>query len=276
MRQLGFQQVWLNALYRLGLASGHYRRSIQPPKPIDGLRMRGLFNMPEAEILLNTLGERGRQNLLEEADEIVNGKFRQFGAEPVVIILAPDGPLANWTDYETGKTGLHSDMEDIKLTWEPARFGWAFVLGRAFRVTRDERYADTFWRLFEGFMKGNPAYEGPNWISGQEVGLRLMAWIWAGEVFSGSEVPSPGRLEKLTSAIAVHAARIPGTLVYARSQNNNHLLTEAAALCSCRSCCAGNSAPPARSPRPPSSPSRRRCCTTAASRARTSTRRSGR
>ena len=37
-------------------------------------------------------------------------------------------------------------------------------------------------------------------------------------------------MEKLTSAIAVHAARIPGTLVYARSQNNNHLLTEAAAL----------------------------------------------
>ncbi len=38
------------------------------------------------------------------------------------------------------------------------------------------------------------------------------------------------RKQRLALSIALHAARIPPTMVYARSQNNNHLVTEAAAL----------------------------------------------
>ena len=41
---------------------------------------------------------------------------------------------------------------------------------------------------------------------------------------------SPERRERLIQSIAYHAARIPPTLIYARSQNNNHLVTELAAL----------------------------------------------
>jgi len=37
-------------------------------------------------------------------------------------------------------------------------------------------------------------------------------------------------MQVLARSVAAHAARIPSTLVYARSQNNNHLLSEAAGL----------------------------------------------
>ena len=40
----------------------------------------------------------------------------------------------------------------------------------------------------------------------------------------------PTAQPSLAQAVAVHAARIPPTLVYARAQNNNHLLSEAAGL----------------------------------------------
>ncbi len=109
----------------------------------------------------------GLQALLAEADEIVAGRFRQFGADPVEMRLAPPPPLADWTHYEN-----HHAQADIKLTWEPARFGWAFVLGRAWHISGDEKYAEAFWRHFEAFQAANPPGMGPNWMSGQEVGIR--------------------------------------------------------------------------------------------------------
>jgi len=230
LRQLGLTQVALNALYKLGLASGHYQRTILPPAPVSSLHLIPFLPVPASEQIRLTLGQAGLNALLAEADEIVAGKFRQFGADPIPLVLAPQGPLAHWTAYETGKVDLHPITNDIKLIWEPARFGWAFVLGRAYYVSQDERYAAAFWDLFETFNTANPAYLGPNWTSGQEVGLRLMAWVWAGQILSGSEHSSPKRLSALAAAVAAHAARIPATLLYARSQNNNHFLTEAAAL----------------------------------------------
>jgi len=230
LRQLGPVQVGLNLLYKFGLTSGHYRRTIQPPAYDSSLALLPLMPMPDSGQIQQVLGETRPQALINEANEIVNGSFRQFGGNAVPIRLAPEGPLAHWTEHETGKIKPEKPASDIKFTWEPARFGWAFVLGRAYHLSSDERYAQAFWSFFEEFNKANPAYFGPNWTSGQEVGLRLMAWVWAGQIFTGSAHTNPARLTSLANAIALHAARIPATLPYARSQNNNHLLTEAAAL----------------------------------------------
>ena len=104
------------------------------------------------------------------------------------------------------------------------------LLGRAYLVSGDERYSKVFWEHTEKFLESNPPYLGPQWASGQEVAIRLMALVWAGQVFSGSPKSTPERKEKLSVAIAAHAERIPPTLVYARSQNNNHLISEAAGL----------------------------------------------
>ena len=87
-----------------------------------------------------------------------------------------------------------------------------------------------FWKYFEQFERANPAYTGPHWMNGQEVAIRLMALLWAAHLFAAARASTPRRLARLSASIALHAARIPPTLVYARSQNNNHLITEAAAL----------------------------------------------
>jgi hypothetical protein len=227
LRQLGFIPVTLNALYKFGLASGHYRRAIQPPAPVDGLQLQPLLPLPARDEILAILGEAGRAKLLAEADEIVSGHFRQFGGDPVEINLTPSTPLCHWAEYESH---IRPPTSDIKFTWEPARFGWAFTLGRAWYLSGEEKYAEAFWRYFETFTAANPPYWGPNWMSGQEVGLRLMAFTWAGEIFAKAAATTPERLAALAVSTAAHAARIPATLLYARSQNNNHLLTEAAAL----------------------------------------------
>lgn len=230
LRQLGFQPVALNALYRLGLATGHYRRVTSRQSSVASGQLKAVLPVPGRDELLAVLGKEGKAALLAEADEIAAGRVRLFGGEPVDLRLSLNAPLAHWTDYETGKADLRPLTFDIKLLWEPARFGWVFTLGRAYHVSGDEKYAETFWHYAETFLDANPPYLGSNWMSGQEVALRLMAFVWTAQVLAESPASTPERMARLAGSITHHASRITPTLVYARSQNNNHLLTEAAGL----------------------------------------------
>jgi len=235
LRQLGPTAVALNGLYKIGLKTGWYKRvksqGFETGRPVPELEP--LFSFPSRQEVLEAVGADGLQGTLAEADEIIAGKIRLFGLQPVDLDFSPLGGLHHWTAYETNPALLstfHLPNDDIKYLWEPARFGFAFTLGRAYHFTGDERYAAAFWHYFETFSAINPPFLGPNWMSGQEVALRLMAFTWAGQTFSASAETTPRRLAALTASITAHAERIPPTLVYARSQNNNHLLTEAAGL----------------------------------------------
>ena len=231
--QLGIQPVALNAIYRLGLATGHYRRVEAGEQKLENSVLHPVLTFPAPEELLAVLGKDGKYALFVEADEIVAGRVRLFGGQPVELTLTVPGKLEHWTAYETHPSLLStllSPLSDIKFIWEPARFGWAFCLGRAYHLTHAEKYAETFWHNFEIFSTANPPCCGPNWISGQEAALRLMTFVWAAQIFAGSSSSTPERNAALARAVAAHASRIVPTLVYARSQQNNHLLTEVAGL----------------------------------------------
>jgi len=244
--QVGLPQMALYGFYKFGLRTGRYQlltetHTLQTEINGTPLGIHGLFNLPDRTQLSDILGENRRRTLISQADEIVDGKFRMFGGEPVEIKLAFDRPLHHWTKYETDPkllSELYPQGSDIKFIWEPARFGWAYSLGRAYHLTQNETYAETFWNYFEQFAEGNPPNLGPHWMNGQEVAVRLMALVWAGQVFETSPIGGGGtaaassgeRRARLAGFVAAHAARIPPTLSYARAQNNNHLVTEAAGL----------------------------------------------
>ena len=226
LKELGPRQVGLYALYQFGLASGHYRR-LTPvrmhPAVQEDLIFQPIFNLPLRETLELIVADL-RADIIREADELINGQIRLFGGALRPLNLTPPGSGVHWSRSRT------PPGEDIKLIWEPARFGWVFVLGRAYLLTGDERYPQLFWQYWEQFTAGNPVNCGPNWESGQEVALRLMAYCFAAQVFDGSEKTTPQRKTALLAAIADHAERIPPTMVYARAQHNNHLISEACGL----------------------------------------------
>ncbi|MBN1305068.1 MAG: alginate lyase family protein [Anaerolineales bacterium] len=234
--QLGPLEIILYGLYKLGLLTGIFKRlenrgfesrkGTHPPLPDQ------LLSLPTKEQILAAIGAGGLRELTAAADEIAAGCYRPFGGEPVELNLAPEGPLHHWTAYETGKMRAveGSPLGDIKFIWEPARFGWAFALGRAYHLTADEKYARAFWEYTETFLDGHPAYLGPHWMNGQEVAIRMMALVWAAQVFAPSGQSTAARRQRLGQSIAAHAERIPLTLLYARAQNNNHLVSEAAGL----------------------------------------------
>jgi hypothetical protein len=233
--QLGVQPLLLYALYRLGIRTGHYRR-LDSRMRADAARagpLSAIFPLPTRDELISSLSREARAVIRREADAVVRGKARHFGDQLVPLHLSPRKPLHHWVDYELDASlfAFHSPpLGDVKFLWEPARFGWAYALGRMFHLSGRNEFARAFWRYFEQFDRANPAFAGPHWVNGQEVAIRLMTLLWAAHTFAPARASTPRRLLRLTRSIALHAARIPPTLVYARSQNNNHLVTEAAAL----------------------------------------------
>ena len=233
--QLGPGQIGLYSIYRLGLITGHYNRSLTfALSKLESLEGSNRFklqpclsSLPDRNIILEQVGNQV-DKLFKEADEIVNGYVRLFGGQPVQLDLTLQEPLENWTKYETGSNQIPG--RDIKYIWEHGRFGWALKLAMAFYLSNDEQYAETFWHYADQFLTSNPPYMGPHWVSAQEVAIRLIAISYSGQIFALSKKTTPERLEKIARTIAIHAERIPPTLVYARSQNNNHLISEAVGL----------------------------------------------
>lgn len=233
--EFGPKPLFLNAIYHLGLRSGVFSQIPRVLKADELLaseiyQLKDIFTLPGPLELEAVMGKSGLANLICTADEIVAGHVRLFGGQPQPLNLVPAGELQHWTAYELGKARVQVPHGDIKFIWEPCRFGWAFILGRAYHVTQDESYAAAFWTSFETFNRHNPPFQGPNWASAQEVALRLIALVFAGQVFAASEHSTSHRRLQLGQAIAYHAQRIPPTLMYARAQNNNHLLSEATGL----------------------------------------------
>lgn len=233
--QLSPSQLGLYALYQLGLRSGHYERVLTSSlKKLEELSssMHITFQpclpgLPDRNVLLDQIGSQIGQ-LYKEADEIISGNVHLFGGQSYPLTLTPPVQLENWLKYEKGNN-LNLG-KDIKFIWEPGRFGWACKLAMAYHLSMDEQYAKTFWHYTEQFLESNPPYLGLHWASAQEVAIRLIALIYAIQIFSQSKQATSERLEKIVKTIAIHAERIPPTLVYARSQDNNHLITEALGL----------------------------------------------
>jgi hypothetical protein len=264
-RELGLGAMAAFALYELQRRIG-WLRLRTPKKTWDSIRLeslvhdgvptqpasyslyrlgigRFLFFDPQADLSMSLKHSMSgtADALLAEAREILVGEFRLFGGSPIQYGFPPDwhqypallsGPDLSGIDMHVHWTALDPDdfSQDIKLLWEPARFGWAYVLGRAYRLSGDKMYAEAFWRLFGSWRVQNPPNKGPHWISAQEVAIRLLALIFSLFVFHPYLAADPARVILLMEAIAAHAERIPPTLLYSRAQGNNHLIVEAAGI----------------------------------------------
>ena len=173
------------------------------------------------------------QDSIRIAEQILSGEFPFFGytqklsfppqwqQNPLNHAIAPGGHWSRIHEFASG---------DIKQWWEVSRFAWTFALCRAYANTRDERFAEAFWRLLESWLEQNPPQWGVNWKCGQEASFRVMALCFGCYVFAKSERFTAHRLARFVIAIAAHAKRIHAYTEYARSQKNNHGISEGVGL----------------------------------------------
>lgn len=172
-----------------------------------------------------------------EADDLLAGRMVYFHGRtaetgfPFAWLRNPfTGESADARRHWCDRDEFEPEQGDIRVLWEPSRFGWAHVLVRAYAAQPDDRYARAFWNLVDSWRESNPLNRGPHWQCGQETGLRAMALCFALYGFAGSPESTPERRAALVLLLVQHARRVAGNLHFARTQMGNHAVSEAAAL----------------------------------------------
>jgi len=172
---------------------------------------------------------------VDVSNEMAQGNLRYFQHETVHAGFPPDWHANPFTG-QRAPADLHWSQirdfghGDIKIIWEPNRFGFVYTLARAFWRTGEERYAEMFWQLVEDWRAHNPPQRGPNWKCGQETSFRVMAWCFGLYAFLHAEATSPERVAALAQMIAISGLRVEANLDYALSQRSNHGISEGVGL----------------------------------------------
>ena len=177
-----------------------------------------------------------KDRLLLSADELMAGRAEYFGLAREDLV-APD-----WSyDPKTGRsapTGLYAfdiayrdekTVGDIKQLWEPSRHQHLTVLAAAYALTGEEQYADRVAEHLRSWWAANPPLRGVHWVSGIELGIRLLSWVWirrlldrwsgAAELFEDN----PDALHQIW-----HHQRWLAALGSHGSSANNHVIAEVA------------------------------------------------
>jgi len=179
------------------------------------------------------------ERLRNRADLAVTGRIRCFGrwfadfGNPIHWHRSPITGEA-WDSTTAWFRALGDERPgDVKYAWEVARFPHAYELARAatFFPERAERYATLLAMQFDHFIESNPVGFGIHWASGQEVGFRLLAWVFALDVLLLRTRSGASAERRVAAALVDGARHIEQHLDYARiAVYNNHLLSEAVAL----------------------------------------------
>ena len=127
-------------------------------------------------------------------------------------------PLIDYRDYHVAG--------DAKLVWELNRHHHLVVLGRAYRVTGDARYASAAVEQLESWIAQCPFGRGMNWRSPLELAIRLINWVWTIDLIRESNLITAPLWERLRRTAYLHLWQI--TQRYSRGTSaNNHLIGEA-------------------------------------------------
>jgi asparagine synthase (glutamine-hydrolysing) len=127
----------------------------------------------------------------------------------------------------------NTQVGDVKLGWEVGRFPQAYVMARNAAFVPESAFdlSASFFSQIRSFLDCNPSCRGIHWNSGQEIALRMMAWLFGLHVFSHTcRIPTDlqADISKYISTCGTHIAQ---HIEYARdSVYNNHLLSEALGL----------------------------------------------
>ena len=254
-RELGFRWLAFRAAYAFRLRTGLIRRQMPqyqwsdrplaawlrpeiPSEPGSFAEWRKqhpqkfFFDEPAG---MDAVYPWGQQPAIEEADRLFNGEIKYFSHNYHRVGFPPNwhrDPVSGVELDPTNHWSTYSDDPgvDIKFIWEPNRFSFTYTLVRAYAATRDEKYAEAFWTLVEDWAQHNPPNTGPNWMDGQELALRLLAWTFGLHGFTGSPSSTPRRVSQLCVLIASHAERIYKNASFAIYTHTNHSITEALGL----------------------------------------------
>lgn len=203
--------------------------------------------------------------LILQADEIMNHQFNLLGSgltkvdyklkpkgiegiifdnktkfTPNSSMLSSNYNPINWTvDFKSGyqwnKNLFYSKIItsgnkvgiDIKVPWELSRCQHLCILGNAYRITGDEKYANEIKNQIIDWINNNPYCCGPNWVCAMDVGIRASNWLVALELVSESNIFQDKEfLLYFSKSIFHHQEYLLNNLEWRSTLTSNHYLSD--------------------------------------------------
>lgn len=207
-------------------------RSALPQRPVvAGARFTAV--LPAGAI--DAVPADAAKRLLADADRLMAGHGGYFGVDRDDLV-DPDWCL----DPKTGRRapwGYAFDVPyrdedavgDIKQIWELSRHQYLTVLAAAYAISGDERYAERVAEHLRAWWAANTPLRGVHWISGIELGIRLLSWVWVRRLLDGWP-GAAGLFEDNPVALDQiwHHQRWLAAFPSRGSSANNHVIAEAA------------------------------------------------
>jgi hypothetical protein len=178
-----------------------------------------------------------RSEIVSAADRILRHEFDLLGSGPRSL-----GAELPWlADFKTGRewplqyspTIEYSELDrptDVKVPWELSRCQHFTVLGQAYWLTGDERYAREYADEITDWIARNPWGQSVNWVTAMDVALRAVSWIWGFYFFSASAACRSERFRsELLRSLFLHGEWIASHLEKG-PVNGNHYLSDGVGL----------------------------------------------
>lgn len=192
------------------------------------------FARVPGEAVLATVSGEAVKDLLVTADRLMDGHAEYFGVErddlvdpdwsydPKTGRRAPSDVYSFDIQYRSEET-----VGDIKQIWEPSRHQHLTVLAAAYALTGEDRYAERVAAHLESWWAANPPMRGVHWVSGIEIGIRLLSWVWVRRLLDGW-VRTPALFEDNPVALNQiwHHQRWLAAFPSRGSSANNHVIAE--------------------------------------------------
>ena len=186
--------------------------------------------------VLAAVPNEARARLIATADRLMDGYADYFGV-PRDDMVSPDWSFDPRTGRRAPADTFAFDIDyrdeqavgDIKQLWEPSRHQHLTVLAAAFAATGDDRYAYRVADHLKSWWATNPPMRGVHWVSGIELGIRLLSWVWVRRLLDGWS-GAPDLFEDNPEALhhIRHHQRWLAAFPSRGSSANNHVIAEAA------------------------------------------------
>ncbi|MBX6740502.1 MAG: alginate lyase family protein [Acetobacteraceae bacterium] len=184
-------------------------------------------------------GAAGTDALIALAETVLDGSWPIFATRADLA-----GPDPDWfRDPVTGRRAPgdlycfevpyrdEDTVGNVKHVWELSRLHHVTTLAAAYYRTGQPRFAERALAHLQSWWRANPPLCGIHWVSGIELGIRLIGWVWARRLLESY----PGiaehfeQNEVFQQQLHAHQNWI-ATFCSRGSSANNHLIAEMSGL----------------------------------------------
>lgn len=124
----------------------------------------------------------------------------------------------------------YSTKSDVKYAWDASRSHDLLLLGEAYLLTKDEKYALKIKYEIDSFIDNNPFLRSINWTCAMDVAIRAVNWLYAVYMIRSSSCIDDSFIQRLSTSLGCHIFFIETFIEKGIPYSGNHYLADIAGL----------------------------------------------